>query len=217
MFLGHFAVALAAKRTTPKTSLGTLIVASQCLDLLWPLFVLLGIEHFRISPGDTAVTPLEFYDYPFSHSLLTSVGWSLLFGGATYLWRKDLREATVLGFCVFSHWLLDFLTHRPDLPIAPGLTLRVGLGLWDSLLWTLVVELVLFTAGAFLYARRRTFSATSFTLRHWIFVAALTFVYLLNVFGPPPPGVNAVIYSACGLWLFVLWGFWIDRDRPSFT
>ena len=84
MFIGHFAVALGAKKAAPKVSLGTLIMAAQFVDLLWPIFLLIGVEHVRISPGDTAYTPLDFYDYPVSHSLLTGIGWAIIFGLVYY-------------------------------------------------------------------------------------------------------------------------------------
>ena len=115
MFIGHIAVALAAKRAAPKTSLGTLLIGAQFLDLLWPVLLLLGVEHFRISVGDTAVTPFDFYDYPISHSFVMSIVWSILLGGVYYFVKKDLKSAVILGQCVFSHWVLDFLSHRPDL------------------------------------------------------------------------------------------------------
>src|SRR3989339_1594487 len=120
MFIGHYAVALAAKKGAPKASLGTLFIAAQLVDLLWPLFLLLGLEHVKIDPGNTAITPLNFNDYPLSHSLLMSIVWSLLFGGVYYLIKRNKKTSVILGLCVFSHWVLDFITHRPDLPLAPG-------------------------------------------------------------------------------------------------
>ena len=120
MFIGHFAVALGAKKAAPKVSLGTLIMAAQFVDLLWPIFLLLGIEHVRINPGDTAYTPLDFYDYPVSHSLLTGIGWAIVFGAVYYAIRRSARNAWILAACVLSHWLLDLIVHRPDLPLVPG-------------------------------------------------------------------------------------------------
>ena len=119
MFIGHFAVALAAKKAAPKTSLGTLILAAQLPDLLWPIFLLLGVEHARISPGATAVTPLDFTSYPLSHSLLADIGWGLLLAGLYLLTRRNLRGGFLLALLVLSHWLLDALSHRPDLPLWP--------------------------------------------------------------------------------------------------
>jgi membrane-bound metal-dependent hydrolase YbcI (DUF457 family) len=150
MFLGHFAVGFGAKQFAPRASLGTLFLAAQFIDLLWPTLVLLGVERVRIAPGITAVVPLDFEHYPISHSLFAVVGWALLFGAVYFLIRRDRRTSLVLGFAVLSHWLLDWLSHRPDLPLFPG-SARVGLGLWQSLPATLIVELGLFVVGVALY------------------------------------------------------------------
>src|SRR6266702_1654805 len=140
MFLGHFAVALAAKRAAPRTSLGTLLSAALWLDLLWPVLILFGTEQVRIDPGNTAFTPLDFESYPWSHGLLPVLGWSVA-AAVFYRARTGYRRgAAVVGFLVFSHWVLDFVTHRPDLPLWPDGP-RVGLGLWGSVAATLAVEL----------------------------------------------------------------------------
>ena len=132
MFIGHFGVALAAKRVAPRTSLGTLVMAAQFVDLLWPVFLLLGVERVIIAPGTTAVTPLDFIFYPFSHSLLADLGWACLFAGIYKTVKRDSRGAACLWFVLISHWLLDALSHLPDLPLYPGSSTYVGLGLWNS-------------------------------------------------------------------------------------
>jgi hypothetical protein len=149
MFIGHYAVALGAKRVSPKVSLGTLLLASQFIDLLWPIFLLLGLEHVRIDPGNTVFTPLDFYDYPISHSLLAVLGWAAGFGVVYYAVRRSGRNALILGALVLSHWVLDFISHRPDLPLIPGMETRVGLGLWNSFAASVMVETALFAVGAF--------------------------------------------------------------------
>jgi membrane-bound metal-dependent hydrolase YbcI (DUF457 family) len=151
MFLGHFGVGFGAKAVAPKTSLGTLFLAAQFVDLLWPTFLLIGLEKVVIAPGITKVTPFDFTHYPFTHSLLISLVWAALFGGTYFLLRRYPRGAWICGAAVISHWLLDVLTHRPDLPLAPGGATRVGLGLWNSLPATLVVEFAIFGAGVWLY------------------------------------------------------------------
>jgi len=156
MFIGHVAVALAAKKTAPKVSLGTLIMAAQFADLLWPLFLLLGIEHVRIDPGNTAFTPLDFYDYPISHSLVTGIGWAIAFGLVYFLFRRSTKNALILGGCVISHWVLDFVSHRADMPIVPGVNTYVGLGLWYSVPATIIVEGSLFVAGIVVYVLYKT-------------------------------------------------------------
>jgi hypothetical protein len=213
MFIGHIAVALGAKKAAPKTSLGTLLMSAQFLDLLWPLFLILGLEHVRIDPGNTAVTPLDFYDYPISHSLLTSLGWSLLFGVVYYAIRKNTIAAIVLGAGVFSHWVLDFVSHRPDLPIAPGIHIFLGLGLWYSLPATMIVEGLMFIGGILLYLRSTQPTDRIGTYAFWGLIVFLVFIWMANTFGPPPPDVNALGYAGLSLWLLVAWAYWIDRHR----
>jgi len=216
MFIGHFAVGLAAKRKAPKASLGTLFLSAQLVDLLWPIFLLLGLEHVRIAPGITAFTPLDFYDYPYTHSLVAALIWSLLFGLIYFAIRGLSREAFILSACVFSHWVLDLISHRPDLPLAPGVDARWGLGLWNSVLGSVLVEGVLFLAGVWIYTRSTR--ARDRTGR-WALGALLLFLLLVwtaNIFSPPPPNAKAVAWSALLLWLLIPWGYWIDRHRQLY-
>jgi hypothetical protein len=147
MFIGHFGVAMAAKRLAPKTSLGILIFAANFLDLLWPILLLLGIEHVRIAPGITRMTPLDFTDYPISHSLIMVLLWAVFVGCAYYTVRRYGRGAWVVGCAVFSHWGLDFIVHRPDLPLWLRGDTRMGLGLWNSPIGTVVAETLCFGLG----------------------------------------------------------------------
>ena len=216
MFIGHFGIALAAKRVAPRTSLGTLVMAAQFVDLLWPIFLLLGLEHVRIAPGDTAYTPLDFYDYPISHSLAAGIGWSVLFGMTYYAFRRSAKNAWILGGCVVSHWILDFISHRADLQIVPGVKYYVGLGLWNSVPATIIVEGGLFAAGIILYLRSTSALDRTGTYAFWSFIAFLVFVAAGNIAGAPPPNVTALAVVAMAVWLLVLWAYWIDRHRtPS--
>lgn len=213
MFIGHYAIALAAKKAVPKTSLGMLVLAAQFLDLLWPLFLLLGWEHVRIEPGNTVFTPLDFYDYPISHSLLAVCGWAAGFSAIYYFMRRELRSAVILGACVLSHWLLDALTHRPDLPLLPGNEMRVGLGLWNHFAATVFIEVLLFTAGIFIYARA-TIAVDRIGRGAFLsFILFLGGIWLANIFSPPPPHVNAVAVAGLSLWLTALWAHWCDQHR----
>ena len=153
MFIGHFGVGFSCKAAAPRASLGTYFLAAQFIDMLWPTFLLLGIEHARIQPGITTVTPLDFTYYPFSHSLAAVVVWGVLVGLVYQLIRHYPRGAVLVGLAVISHWVLDLIVHRPDLPLYPGGGVKVGLGLWSSLGWTLFVEFALLGAGVWLYAR----------------------------------------------------------------
>jgi hypothetical protein len=213
VFLGHFGVGLAAKRVAPRTSLGALFLAAQFIDLLWPTLLLLGIERVAIAPGATAVTPLDFQHYPVSHSLLAVVGWSVLVGGGFLVWRGARREAIVLALLVISHWLLDALVHRPDLPLAPFGQARVGLGLWNSMAATLLVEMPLFFAGGWLYARATRARDAAGRWGFWGLMAFLLLIHAGNLLGEPPPSVTAIAWVGQAQWLLVLWAFWLDRHR----
>lgn len=215
MFIGHFAVAFAAKRLSPTTSLGTLFAAAQLVDLLWPLFLLLGVEHVRVVPGITTVTPLDFYDYPITHSLVGSVLWSVLFTGLVFWRGRNVRSAIIVGCVTMSHWILDLIMHRPDLPLLGSSSTKVGLGLWDSFPLTLLLELGLFAAGVFVYMRA---TAADDRIGKWGLIALLVFlvsIYLSNIFGPPPPSEDMIAIAGNAMWLIVLWGWWIDRHRHS--
>jgi hypothetical protein len=215
MFIGHFAVALAAKKAAPKISLGTLIASAQLVDLLWPAFLLFGWEHVRIDIGNTVVTPLDFYDYPVTHSLVGAMGWSLLFGGLYYFKRKLKRESIVVSLVVFSHWLLDLLTHRPDLPLMSNTSMKFGLGLWNSFTGTVVIEFGLFVFGAYIYLSSTTAKNKTGIYALVSFLAFLVFMHLGNLFGPPPPNVEMIAVAGNAMWLFVVWGWWIDKNRIS--
>jgi hypothetical protein len=215
MFLGHFAVAYAAKRAAPRTSLGTLFVAVQWADLLWPALVLLGVEHVAIVPGDTAATPLEFVSYPYSHSLIALLGWALVLGGLYYGLRRDRAGAWVVALGVLSHWVLDVIVHRADMPVLLGGP-KVGLGLWNAPVVEMVLELAMFAVGLALYLT--TTRATDRTGRYatWALAAVLLAAYLSSALGPPPPSVAAIAWvGLIAGWLTVLWAYWADRHRAA--
>jgi hypothetical protein len=212
MFIGHFGVAMAAKRVAPRPSLGTMILAAQWADVIWPLLVLLGLERVRIAPGITEVTPLDFVSYPYSHSLLADLVWAALFAVVYGSLRKDWRGAVWLAVLVLSHWVLDVVAHRPDMPTWPGGP-KLGLGLWNSVPATLFVEFALFGTGASLYARSAPARDRMGSLLFGALVVVLAVIYLASVFGPPPPSEQALVITALLGWLFVAWGYWIDRHR----
>lgn len=214
MFLGHFAAGLGAKALAPRVPLGTLFLAAQLLDLAWPTLLLLGVERVKIAPGITAVTPLDFEEYPVTHSLLAALFWAASFGVLYHALRKYPRGAAVLGALVVSHWLLDLVAHRPDLPLYPG-SEEFGFGLWNSVAGTLAVEFALLAAGVYFYLRcTRPLDRTG-VWALWGLVAFLALVQVANVFGPPPPSVTAVAIVGHAQWLLVLWGYWIDKHRTA--
>lgn len=216
MFVGHYGAAFAARRLVPRLSLGWTILAAQLLDLIWPIFVLLGIERVEIDPGNTVVTPLDFVYYPWTHSLVTAAGWGALLAAIYFILRRDGRGASVLGGLVVSHWLLDFIVHRPDLPIVPHEPARAGLGLWNSLPATVAIELLLFAGGIALYAGVRRKLGLRVSMAFWLLVAFLCVIFVMNLAGPPPPNASAVAGASLSLWLLPLWGWWADR-RPRST
>ncbi len=213
MFIGHFAAGYGAKKAAPRTSLGTLFLAAQFVDLLWPVFLLLGIEHVRIDPGNTPMTPLDFYDYPYSHSLLAAVIWSIVLGAIYFGIRRYRAGALVVGATVFSHWVLDLISHRPDLPLAPGSATVVGLGLWYSPIGTLVVEIGLYIIGAALYATATQAKDRIGQIGFWALAIVLLALYIVNLFAPPPPDAMAIAIAGNLTWLFVIWAYWVDRHR----
>jgi membrane-bound metal-dependent hydrolase YbcI (DUF457 family) len=215
MFIGHIGIGLAAKRAAPRTSLGVLLAAALLLDLLWPVFLLAGWEEVLIDPGNTAVTPLAFVSYPFSHSLLAAVAWAFLFAGAYYRLTGYRAGAVVIGAAVASHRFLDALVHRPDLPMYPASGVRAGLGLWNSVRATVAVEGLIFLAGAWLYLRHTRARDRAGRYSPPAFLAVLVLLCAGNVFGPPPPGPRAIAAANLGGLPLLAWAAWFDRRREE--
>jgi hypothetical protein len=214
MFIGHFAVGLGAKKAVPRLSLGTLVFASVFLDILFQIFTLLNIEHMRIVPGITLVSPLDLYDYPYSHSFVIAILWSVAFGATYYVLRRYTRGALVAGACVLSHWVLDFITHRPDMALAPGINKFLGLGLWNSYAGSIVVEGGLYIAGVALYLNATVAKDRVGRYVFWSLIILLALLWIGTMLGTPPPDVK--VSAITGLVLLVLtipWAAWIDRHR----
>ncbi|MFD2934853.1 hypothetical protein [Spirosoma flavum] len=213
MFLGHFGVGLASKPLQPRVSLGTLFLAAQLADLLWPTLLLLGVERVEIRPGLLAASPFDFVYYPFSHSLLAQVVLGLALGLTYGLLRRNWRGALLVGLLVPSHWLLDLIMHRPDLPLYFGDSPKEGLGLWQNLPATLAIELGFLVAGLWVYVRRTRPRNRTGRFALWGLVAFLVLVYLGSELGPPPGSVGALAWSSQVLWLVVALGYWVDANR----
>ena len=200
MFLGHYGVAFGLKRAEPKLSLGTLFLGVQLLDLLWGIFVLVGWEHARIVPGHTAITPLEFLDYPISHSFVGAVAWSLVAAALYYSWptrdtSRHWQAAAIVGLAVFSHYPLDVLVHIPDLPLMGNDSMKLGLGLWNNPTATLAAEAIVFGLGLAIYVARGSNRHPVRARRIVLVVALLVGVYLASLYGPVPPSMTTVAVS----------------------
>lgn len=213
MFVGHFAVALAAKRASPRLSLPLLFTAVQFADILWPTFILLGIEHSRIVPHKMPASVLDLYDFPYSHSLLLSLVWSLLFG-AWFFAKGRTRDGLLVAGCVFSHFILDVASHGPDMPLAPGSDVHWGLGLWNSVPLTILVEALLFAGGLYLYVSSTRATGRMGTIGLSALVIVLVGSWLSGMFGPPPPSIQVVAMSILVMIPIILvWAWRIDKAR----
>lgn len=214
MFLGHFGLAFASKKMVPAVSLAMLFVAAQLADLLWPILLLAGVERVEILEGITVVTPLDFVSYPWSHSLVMLIAWGVALGfGYRIVRGGGWRAFGVLAALVVSHWVLDVVMHRPDMPLAPGGTRLLGLGLWDSLPGSIAIELLFFGVGVAIYLRVTRASDRIGSWALWALIAFFLAIYAAAVFGPPPPSTEAVAGSGIAMWLFVAWGYWVDKHR----
>jgi len=214
MFIGHYAVGFAAKKVAPKTSLAWFVAGATLLDLLFPLFLILGWENARFVPAESPFLRISLDNYPWTHSLLMAVVWSVGFGALCWLVTRARGAALLAGAAVFSHWVLDFITHRPDMPLLPGGAARVGLGLWYSTAGTVAVEGLMFVAGVWLYAGATRAKDGVGRWAWWGLVAFLALSYggdLLSS-GHPDPRVFAWVGLVLG-WLLVAWAGWVDKHR----
>ncbi len=215
MFIGHFAVGFAAKKFAPRTNLATLLAAALFLDILWPVFVLAGWEQVRIAPGNTRFTPLAFVSYPWSHSLLMAVVWATAFALVFYGITRYRRGTVVIWIGVVSHWVLDWVSHRPDMPLYPGGP-KLGLGLWNSIPGTMIVEVAMLAAGVYLYVHATRASDPSGQYLLAGFVGLLLILYVADRFSPPPPSVAAIAWTGiAAAVIFLPWSWWIDRHRTT--
>ena len=212
MFIGHDAVGFASKRLAPRTSLGWLIAAPLLLDLLWPIFLLLGIEHVEIRPGTMKMSPMDFTSYPWSHSLLMSIVWGIVFGGGYAIFTRYWRGGIVLFIGVVSHWVFDWIVHRPDLPLYPGGP-KTGLGLWNVPFAEIPIEAALFAFGILLYRDATQPRDRIGSVALWAFVVLLGVGFIASAGATPPPNVRSLAYGSLVLWLLPFWAAWFDRHR----
>ena len=212
MFIGHFALGFAAKRAIPWLPLAVLFAAAQLADIIWPFLVATGIEQVRIEPGVTAFTPLEFVWYPYSHSLLFLTIWGLLFGAVCAAIVGNRRALPWILALVVSHWVLDWITHGPDMPLYPD-SARFGLGLWNSIAGTILVETALFAAGVWIYIRSTRARDRIGSVGLAALIVFLLAAYVGSLSGPPPSVTALVVVSIAGAAIIVSWAWWFDRHR----
>jgi len=213
MFLGHYGLALAAKRASPRTSLGTLAFSAQFLDELWPVLLLTGVERVRIAPGFMSASSLEFVWYPWSHSLLMAAVWAACIGAGYRIWARNPRGAWTVAALVLSHWFLDLPMHPPDLPLWPGSSIVVGGGLWSSKRLTILIDGGVFLTGLVIYLRTTRSRDAIGRWALWAMSGLLLFIFVSSIFDPPPSSARALAWSGLLLWLFVPWSWWIDAHR----
>jgi membrane-bound metal-dependent hydrolase YbcI (DUF457 family) len=212
MFVGHLAVAFAGKQASPRVSLGWLVGAVVAADLLWPLLLLAGVERVRIVPGATAFTPLVFESYPWSHSLLMLLLWGAALGALARRAGAEPRALWLIAALVLSHWLLDVVTHAPDMPLWPGSSPRFGLGLWNSIPGTLAIEGALWTVGLTMYLRHRRARNWIGRIVLWSLIIVSTVMWAMGPFSPLPPSERGLAWFALIGWITVPWAVWADRS-----
>ncbi|MFL6207864.1 MAG: hypothetical protein ACJ74W_03400 [Pyrinomonadaceae bacterium] len=215
MFVGHLAVGLLGKRLEPKVSLGTWMLAVLLADLLFFPFMLAGLEHVAAVPGVTS-NRMVGHDIAYSHSLLLDVVWAALFAGVYFMRRRDSRGAWLLAAAVVSHWVLDVISHRPDMPLAPGVRQVFGFGLWNSIPATLIVEGGFWLLAIILYVRATRARKRAGVYAFWIGVALFTLIWHGNITaGIDPNPIRAGIGGLIVFSLIVAWAYWMNRLRPA--
>lgn len=215
MFIGHFGLSFAAKKAAPKASLGTLFIATQFVDILWPLLLVLQLEKVAIVPGYTKTNSFDFLFYPYTHSLLMGVVWGLVAGGIYWLMKREKQGAIVIGLCVLSHWFFDLVVHVEDLPLTPFSDYKVGLGLWNHPALTLILETLIFIAGIYIYLTATQAKNKKGTWGLWVLVLLLLLLHVGNTFNANPPASPMVIFVSSIIMMAILIALaaWVDKNR----
>jgi hypothetical protein len=215
MFIGHFGLSFAAKKAAPNVSLGTLFIATQFVDILWPFLLVFNVEKVAVVPGHTKTNAFDFLYFPYTHSLLMGMVWGMVAATIYWLFKKDKRGAIVIGLCVLSHWFLDLVVHVDDLPLTPFDKYKMGFGLWNHVALTLIIEVLLLLIGTYIY--------TSFTKARnrvgkwvlWVLVLLLLVAQFSNTFAPPPSGpvVNLLFSFMIMMTIIISLAYWVDKNR----
>ena len=214
MFIGHYAVGLLGKKFAPRASLGALIAAPILLDLLWPIFLLLGWEHVSIVTNSNPFLRLQFDFYPISHGLVAVIGWATLYASVYFGLTRYVAGTMVIWLGVISHWVMDWIVHLPDLQLYSG-SRPFGLSLWNHKWLTIAIELTLFVIAIWTYQRQTRPKDRIGLYAFLAFVLLLVLAYAGAVSGPPPPSVKKLALVTLSTWLFIPWAWWFDKHRSE--
>ena len=209
MFIGHWAPAMVAATHKDAPSLPVLFIGAQLVDWAFFLFLIFGVEAMRVTPGISAMNPMDLYHMPYTHSLLGSAVWAAGFGAAIFAVSRNRNAAIIGALVVLSHWFLDLLVHVPDLTIA-GSAPKLGLGLWNHPAIEMPLELALTFGGLWLYAAKAKPKRVALFTLAGILIALQAFNWL----GPVEPkvtlGTSLLALFAYGLVTLVAW--WTARS-----
>jgi hypothetical protein len=222
LFTGHYSFSFAGRAIAGKSGdqqndkripLWLLFIAVQFIDVLWSIFVLLGIEKVRIVPGITGSNALDLYYMPYTHSLLGVLFWSALaFAMCQFVPAlRGRRTGLILAAAVFSHWILDLIVHRPDLALYDSVG-KMGLGLWNYRGAAFALEMAVLLGGAAILYRTATHRGR--------LIGFVIFLAALQVFGtfffPPPPSDHAAAMTALGSYIVLtLAAWWVEHERSE--
>jgi hypothetical protein len=215
MFAGHYGPSFAIRAVRPEIPLWVLFLAAQLVDIVWAIMVLAGVEKLKIVPGITAASPLDLYYMPYTHGLLAALLWSV---GAAVVCRRAFRwkgwsAAAWVGAAVMSHWVADWLVHRPDLPLY-GNSLKVGLGLWNHVWLSLGLEVLVLAGGAWLYMSRTRGLSLVGRSGPIVLLVLMLAVQVASLIGPLPPSPAMVATSGLVAYVaFAAVAAWIDGQR----
>jgi hypothetical protein len=156
MVAGHFGLAAGIKKIAPRLPLWSLLLATFFLDVVFIFFAASGLEKIiPVDPTNPNAYGGSLIRAYYTHSLVGALLISAI-AGLFAGWRWGKRGGYVIAGVVFSHWILDLLVHRSDLPILPGnlgnLPL-LGFGLWQFPTISAILELILVIGGTWFYYR----------------------------------------------------------------
>jgi membrane-bound metal-dependent hydrolase YbcI (DUF457 family) len=212
MGIGHLAASFAVRGRCPRVPLFLLLFAGAFIDVLWGIAILTGLERAHVGPETGSAIPIVLEDVRYTHSLIACLAWSTLASAAWWWWRRDRWGALVIGALVASHWLLDFVSHVPEMPLSASGP-YVGLGLWRSRGWSFAVEIGMLWIGLALYARSTSAMDRIGSIGLVALSAVLTSLVVGAFFAPSPPSIAPIAMTSVALPLVLLLLGWVDLHR----